>query len=241
MLYCVTLNPRDIEIMTQLLRKVYDNQQSDSLSTNLRRKRVALFLSLLASIPRPLKILDVGGVEMFWENVGFFGELKGDIEITLINRGQLQVTHHQNVKSLIGDARNMAQFEDNQFDVVFSNSVIEHVGDFNDQLKMANEIKRVGQRYFLQTPNLYFPIEPHFLVPLFQFFPLWLKVWLISHFDLGWYKKATDKQKAIEIANSVKLLSKQDVTKLFPGANMVEEKFLGLTKSFIVYDGWEIT
>lgn len=57
----------------------------------------------------------------------------------------------------------MKQFQDNEFDAVFSNSVIEHVGDYEAQRQMANEIMRVGKRYFVQTPNFYFPIEPHIL------------------------------------------------------------------------------
>jgi hypothetical protein len=116
--------------------------------------------------------------------------------------------------------------------------VIEHVGGLKDQHRMADEIKRVGKRYFIQTPNLYFPMEPHFLFPMFQFFPLWLKIWLISHYDLGWYVKTPEKEKALEIVKSIRLLCKKELYELFPGAIIYREKFLGLTKSFIVYDGW---
>lgn len=90
---------------------------------------------------------------------------------------------------MAGDARDLTAFGDKEFDIVFSHSVIEHVGGFEDQRRMANEIKRVGKRYFLQTQNRFFTMETHFLVPMFQFFPVWLKVLLISHFDLGWFKE----------------------------------------------------
>lgn len=103
---------------------------------------------------------------------------------------------------------------------------------------MANEIKRVGKRYFVQTPNLYFPIEPHFVFPFFQFLPVEVRVWLISHFDLGFYEKITDKQTAIEAVTSITLLNKKKFISLFPEANLFEEKIFGITKSFIVYDGW---
>ncbi len=144
-----------------------------------------------------------------------------------------------NFNSIVGDARDLKEFKENQFDVVFSNSVIEHVGDYNDQLQMANEIRRVGKRYFVQTPNLYFPIEPHFVFPFFQFLPVEVKLWLITHFDLGFYQKITNKQTALDAVTSIKLLNKKEFISLFPNAKIFEEKFFGLTKSFIVYDGWD--
>lgn len=125
-----------------------------------------------------------------------------------------------------------------EFDIVFSHSVIEHVGGFNDQHRMAEEIKRVGKRFFLQTPNRYFPIETHFLFPLFQFFPLYFKKFLVSHFDIGWYKRTHDWRQAMEVINSVRLLDEKELKELFPGANIYRERLLGFTKSFIVFDGW---
>ncbi|MGH7860878.1 MAG: methyltransferase domain-containing protein [Candidatus Dormibacteraceae bacterium] len=78
-------------------------------------------------------------------------------------------------QSVIGDARDLAQFQAQAFDVAFSNSVIEHVGGADDQRRMASEAMRVASHYFVQTPKHYFPIEPHFLVPGFQFMPSGLK------------------------------------------------------------------
>ena len=62
-------------------------------------------------------------------------------------------------------------FPDKSFDVVFSNSVIEHLGDPRKHEQYAREIARVGVRYFVQTPNRWFPIEPHLLTPLVHFLP----------------------------------------------------------------------
>jgi len=219
----------------KILRRFANNRESKSLATKLRKKRFALFESLISSLPRPLKILDVGGTQIFWEKMGFIE--KTDVEIVLLNISKVNVTY-QNFKSVVGDARKMTGFKNKEFDVVFSNSVIEHVGNYYKQHQMAEEIKRVGKRFFIQTPNRYFPIEPHFLFPFFQFFPLQIRVWLITHFNLGWHEKTNNKQKAIEDANSIKLLNKKELSKLFPGANIYEEKFWGLTKSFVLYNGW---
>lgn len=129
----------------------------------------------------------------------------------------------------------MKQFKDKEFDVVFSNSVIEHVGGWGNQQKMAKEIQRVGKHYFVQTPNYYFPIEPHFLLPIFQFLPVKRKVWLIQHFTLGWRPKTPDYSEAVKMVNSIRLLTKTELFYLFPKSTVLEEKFLGFTKSFILY------
>jgi len=56
-------------------------------------------------------------------------------------------------------------FDDRQFDWVFSNAVIEHVGDDDAQLKFLNEMLRVGKNVFFTTPNKFFPVETHTHVP----------------------------------------------------------------------------
>ena len=160
------------------------------------------------------------------------------VTITLLNLTETQTTP-PGFSSVAGDARDLRQFKDDQFDVVFSNSVIEHVGPYHDQCRMAKEIIRVGKRYFLQTPNRYFPIEPHFLFPFFQFLPQRLQIWLLGHFSLGWYDKIPDKLQAARAVGSVNLLDKSQIKKLFPGATIVEERFLSLAKSFIIYNCWD--
>jgi hypothetical protein len=132
----------------------------------------------------------------------------------------------------------MEQFGQSEFDVVFSNSVIEHVGTYPDQMRMADEVRRVGKRYFIQTPNRFFPIEPHFLLPFFQFLPLELRAQLLSRFDLGWMQKTPDLEAARETVDSIRLLSRADLQTLFPEASLYAERFLGLTKSFVAYHGW---
>jgi uncharacterized membrane protein SirB2 len=62
---------------------------------------------------------------------------------------------------------------------------------------------------------------------------------LLSNFDLGWMKKIPDKQEAKKMITGIRLLTKMELTNLFPNSNILEEKFLGLTKSFIIYNGWD--
>lgn len=218
--------------MRQLLLKLA-NDETGIVSTRLRSKRFTLFKEVLATVSKPAKILDVGGRPHIWEREGIYAS-DSDYSLTLINAEQLDI-QDPNIISLAGDARYMHEFKDNEFDIVFSNSVIEHVGDYNEQKKMADEVRRIGKRYFIQTPNRYFPIEPHFLFPFFQFFPLWLKMILIRSFSLGNRGRASNMEEAKARVSDVKLLGKREFKKLFPDANFFEEKVFGLTKSFIAY------
>ena len=52
-------------------------------------------------------------------------------------------------------------FEDKQFDWVFSNAVIEHVGDESAQIAFVNEMLRVAHRVYFTTPYKFFPVEAH--------------------------------------------------------------------------------
>jgi hypothetical protein len=217
------------------LTSTADYRNTDSLSRRLRQKRFELFERLIAALPKPLRVLDVGGTEAFWQAMGRSSE--GELEVTLLNVTS-SATESPWFTSIAGDARDLSQFDDRQFDVVFSNSVIEHVGGLEDQRRMADEIRRVGQRYFVQTPNRYFPIEPHFLFPGFQFLPEPAKIFLIAHFRLGSYDIVSDRVHARELVREIRLLSLAEFRRLFPGATIYRERLLGLTKSFTAYSGW---
>jgi hypothetical protein len=166
------------------------------------------------------------------------GLLPGDgLSITLLNLppAPLAADHFTIVE---GDARSMPQFADGQFDIVFSNSVIEHVGSFADQRKMASEVMRIGRSYFVQTPNRYFPMEPHALFPFFQFLPLSLRIWMVRRFPMGWLGRIPDPEKARARVGSIELLSRKNLRRLFPEADIRSENFAGLTKSFMVLGNW---
>jgi hypothetical protein len=217
--------------------RLIDYRNRNSLVTKLRSRRFALFRRLLSSLPRPVSILDVGGTEFFWETMGFTDQ--NDAQVVLLNLSRTE-TKCANFESIVGDARDLSSFHDEEFDVVFSNSVIEHLGCYEDQARMANEVQRVGRCYFVQTPNRYFPIEPHFVCPFFQFFPEALQLFLVQHFRLGWYERLPDEQRALEVIGELRLLTPREVAELFPGATIWKERLFGLTKSLVIYKGWDI-
>jgi hypothetical protein len=220
----------------KLLTRLVDFQSAGSPARRFREKRIRLFRSLLERLSRPLRILDVGGTEVFWSTMGLVGER--DIEIVTLNIDVPAPSGGANLTALQGDARDLSEFGDRSFDVVFSNSLIEHVGGIDDQRRAAQEMQRVGKAYFVQTPNRHFPLEPHFVFPFFQYLPMSARVYLLTHLSLGWCGKITDPEEARRAADSVKLLDQQTFHALFPTAAIWEERFLGLTKSFVAYGGF---
>jgi Methyltransferase domain len=216
-----------------LLAKITDNRRPETIASRLRQKRWEFFRALAASVERPVKILDVGGTQAVWERIGFAN--REDIHVTILNIEEVPAADHWNMEIQLGDACSMPQFHDKQFDIVFSNSVIEHVGGDGEMQSMANEIRRVGKSYYIQTPNRYFPIEPHFLVPMFQFLPISLRVTLVRHFSLGWFPRIPDRKHAETLVRSVNLLSKNEVFSLFPDAVISEERMFGIAKSIQAY------
>jgi SAM-dependent methyltransferase len=128
-------------------------------------------------------------------------------------------------------------FRDKSFDVVFSNSVIEHLGDPRRHQQYAQEIARVGMRYFVQTPNRWFPVEPHLLTPFIHFLPQRWQKPMIEKFTIWeWIARPRPDQRAFYLAHylrDIQLLDGRAMRRLFPDARLIRERFLGLTKSLI--------
>jgi len=106
----------------------------DSLGNQFRQKRMALFKEQLHTLPKPVNILDVGGAQAFWVNTGLHDTQ--DIHITILNLTKA-TTHYKNISALKGDATDLSAYKDDAFDIVFSNSVIEHLYTKDNQKSMA--------------------------------------------------------------------------------------------------------
>lgn len=207
----------------------------NSLGAKLRNKRQQVFEALFFShfkTSKSIKILDVGGTDYFWKNSSL--PKMPQVEITLLNLTKEKV-EQPGLKSVVGDATCMPEFEDQSFDLVFSNSVIEHVYTWENQVKMANEIQRVGKTFFIQTPNKYFPIEAHYAIPFAQYMPKSIIFPILTKTRLSRLRK-WDERDAQQYLDEILLLDEKGMRNLFPGASIYKEKMFGMVKSLSAHN-----
>lgn len=222
--------------MKRKLKKLFaPSDQPSSLGNKFREKRFKFFEDYFLKTFKKrnvIKVLDVGGTEAFWRDKKILK--KREVHITLLNLAAEKVSS-PNINSLKGDATDLSAFGDESFDLVFSNSVIEHLHNFDNQKKMAREILRVGKHYYVQTPNKYFFMEPHYALPLFQFVPKPICRFVLTKTKLSRMHK-WDPVFAEAYLTEIRLLSYGEMKELFPEANIYFEKFLGMNKSFVFHN-----
>lgn len=216
------------------------SDEKSSLGNKFREKRFQYFHSLIQPLIEakrisgtlPLNILDLGGTESYWVNMSY--HLNADVKIKLVNLEKYN-TSHPNIISEIGDATNLREYGDNEYDIVFSNSVIEHLYNFEAQKKMSEEAQRVGKMHFIQTPNKHFFIEAHYILPFFQYLPKKLQYPILTKTPLSRGRR-WDKIFARQYVDEIRLLSLDEMTSLFPKSKIYKEKFMGMTKSITAHN-----
>lgn len=198
----------------------------DAVSLRSRKRKLRLLLEELRPTAETT-VLDVGADELgFGEGDGcgtlnFLEELypwPERITALGLHEGAGFRARYPRLRYVQGDACALP-FGDGEFDIVFSNAVIEHVGGRERQRALVSEALRVGRRVFVTTPNRWFPVEVHTRLPLVH--------WLPDPLSHRVYR-ALGKS----FAADNHLLSKRELRSLFPGRVRVVN--LGLTLVAIV-------
>ena len=193
-----------------------------------RKRRISLFFSVFG-VSRETTVLDVGGTEYFWQLAEKMGLPVP--RITIMNLGGMPAEMSARYLFVTGDGRNIP-FGNHEFDLVFSNSVIEHLGGSEDRRRLAEEIRRVGRGYFVQTPDVLFPVEPHLLTPFIHWLPEPMLLRLNPAYTIrGLLGRLTELE--VKDLKSVRLLGVNDVKSYFPDAEIRIERFCGIPKSII--------
>src|SRR4051812_34774895 len=216
------------------LRGLADGHSENSFSNRMRGKRFERFEALTADLPRPLRVIDIGGTTNFWRQRGWAD--RDDVEITMVNLHE-EPTGDTKLRSVVGDATNLTDVADGEYDVSFSNSVIENLFTRNAQAAMASEVQRVAKAFWVQTPNFWFPMEPHFLVPGWHWMPEAARVAVLRRRGVGWMGRCPDPDHARQVVREVRLMRRDELARLFPDGVIVPERFGGMTKSWIVLGG----
>jgi Methyltransferase domain len=210
----------------------------DSTSNKFRAARVARLKSLIDKTlleKSHCRVLDIGGTYNFWHIWRDQIDWK-KTEVICVN---LDPAHFETGKdetriSMIqGNACDLHNIKDGEFDVAFSNSVIEHVGTWRDMKNMAKETRRVAKRYLLQTPYFWFPIEPHARTPFLHWMPESWAYRIVMARKCGFWTKAATVSDAVEAVQSAVMLDGRQVAELFPDARIERERFLGITKALM--------
>lgn len=208
--------------ITRRFVSVYDEK---SISNRMRLRRFALLSQLFPALAE-MTVLDVGGDARFWRQAPV-----KPAHVTLLNRYE-QTVPEEWMSVMLGDGCD-PPMELPEVDLAFSNSVIEHVGGHWRRLRFAELIRGAAKHYWVQTPNRYFPIEPHFLIPGLQFLPLKAMPNIVSRWKLGNYADCRERDDILPRVLDIELLTATHMEVYFPDGCLHCERFAGMTKSLI--------
>lgn len=192
-------------------------------STLVRGARIRLFIKIMRPV-HGTKILDLGGQPTIWDFVDI------PLVITCVNLPGIAMIDHQthhDITYVEGDACHLPNFKFGDFDIVFSNSVIEHVGNSGKQMQFAHEVMRLSNNYWIQTPCKEFPIEAHSGMPFWWYYPSWMRTYFLSQ----WSKKLPG---WTEMVATTTVIQKRDLKTMLPNAQILTEWFI-FPKSLIAY------
>jgi hypothetical protein len=177
-----------------------------------------------------MRLLDLGGGLFFWR---LAANLQFRLpQITILNVRPCAEKLPGNMKWVIADGTRLP-FRSQSFDVVFCNSVIEHLAEWDAQVQLASEIQRVGRGHFVQTPLKGFPIEPHFIAPGIHWLPAKMQRKLVRNFTpWGWITRPSHEE-CDRILAELRLLTRKEMAELFPTSDLQVERFGGWPKSVI--------
>lgn len=214
--------------MTKTLRDRVNPYSDKYVAGNARARRAELFLQTFPDLAQ-MRVLDLGGVAAMWQAMPVM-----PAEVVLMNDHEYPVPDGGVFTAITGDACDPPEsMQGERFDLVFSNSVIEHVGGHYRRERFAETIHELAPHHWIQTPNRYFPVEPHWLFPGFQFLSTSQKA-SVTRVWPGQMKRAPgERTKRISWALSIELLTKSELTFYFPTSEIVTERLCGLPKSFV--------
>lgn len=195
-----------------------------------RGKRIQKFSEIFRPTQHT-RILDVGGTPEFWIQV----PIKSTIIILNLHILPDAEKYSNRFELIVGDGCKLDFVSNQEFDIVFSNSVIEHVGSREKQMEFAREILRVGKGYWVQTPAWVFPIEPHLMGLFIHWFPRAWQKHLVRHFTLWGLVTKPSQARVEEVLDGIRLINYREFRDFFPDSTIIVERWMSLPKAYIAY------
>lgn len=225
------------------LSKYFDAEYDGwSFNSYFRRKRIGPLLKMIEekfNQTNSVNILDLGGTKNYWKIIGNEYLRRHNVKIVCLNLDPPPIEQKDTDSDIYSYVRgdvtsDIWKFLDiKSIDILHSNSVLEHVGDWSKMKMFAANIETFLGAHFIQTPNFWFLVEPHWITPFFQFLPKPIRVKLVLNFSLGHQKRARTVSEAVEQVESARLLDRKMMMALFPNSVIANERFLFMTKSLI--------
>jgi hypothetical protein len=216
-----------------MLDSIFSYNNPDSFVNKLRKNRfthVQSIINALIEKKGTIRILDLGGDLSYWENMNWKNT---STHISLLNLASITIPDDSKhlFEAIQADALK-CPFPDYTFDLVFSNSAIEHMGSLQNQKIFAQEVKRLAHNYIIQTPSFWFPLEPHCRIPFFQFIPHGIRAVMLMIFKIHYFPKAKNYREGIEASKTTMMMGKTKFKSFFPDAIISTEFLWGMPKSY---------
>lgn len=216
-------------LSTQVRRLMVESP--NSLGARARARRWELTRTLFPDL-EGMKVVDLGGTVEAWERAPI-----KPAHVTVLNLFEPGSSSVDWITPVMGDACDAkavldAELGSADYDVVFSNAVLEHVGGHASCLRFAESVHALAPRHWVQTPYRYFPIEPHWLFPGMQFLPVAARARIAATWPLA-HSPASSLQEARTSVMWTELIGISEMREYFPNSTIVHERVAGLTKSII--------
>jgi len=203
-----------------------DSCSPGSLAARAQQRRWQTLLTIFPELP-DMRVLDLGGYARGWRDVTPRAR-----QVVTLNLDGDDDGPTTGIEVVQGDACSPpTPLLGETFDLVYSNSLIEHVGGHARREQLGDVVRSFAPSHWVQTPYRYFPVEAHYLFPGFQFLPLRARAELARRWPLS-TRKSTPTGAVADVLNT-EFLSRTEMRHYFPTSTILGERFLGFTKSLI--------
>jgi hypothetical protein len=205
--------------------KITDGE--DSLAARHRARRWRWLMETFPDLDH-MTVIDLGGLLSTWQRAPVRAN---HVHVVNLAAPPAQIPDWAEVDR--GDACALPpRIAGRRYDLVFSNSVIEHVGGHERRLRFAETVHALADAHWVQTPYRYFPIEPHWLVPGLQFLPNALRARLAYRWPLA-YTPGKPRAEVLKTILWTELLDRTQMRHYFPDSAIRCERVAGIVKSMI--------